>query len=93
VPDFSYGSPVKGLTLGEPKTLYAMERPEMVPAVVERIQKALLARGISPGRIDGESGPNTTAAVAAFQATKGLVVDGQVGKQTARALKISLQPH
>jgi peptidoglycan hydrolase-like protein with peptidoglycan-binding domain len=50
----------------------------------------LAARGFDPGPIDGDFGYNTEAAVAAFQATKGLVVDGQVGTQTASALGVAL---
>jgi peptidoglycan hydrolase-like protein with peptidoglycan-binding domain len=42
---------------------------------------------IDPGPIKGEYGPLTVAAVAAFRATKGIVVDGQVGPQTAPRLK------
>jgi peptidoglycan hydrolase-like protein with peptidoglycan-binding domain len=62
----------------------------MDPAVVARIQQSLAARGFDPGPIDGEFGNNTAAAVAAFQATQGLVVDGQVGPQTAGALGVVL---
>jgi peptidoglycan hydrolase-like protein with peptidoglycan-binding domain len=32
----------------------------------------------------------TASAVGAFQATKGIIVDGQVGPQTAKRLKIDL---
>jgi peptidoglycan hydrolase-like protein with peptidoglycan-binding domain len=60
------------------------------PVIVTRIQQALAARGFDPGPIDGAFGYNTEAAVAAFQATKGLVVDGQVGTQTASALGVAL---
>ncbi|WAC59223.1 TIGR02594 family protein [Brevundimonas sp. SL130] len=50
------------------------------------IQKALSARGFDPGPIDGVWGARTTAAVRAFQASKGLKVDGIVGPRTAAAL-------
>ncbi|UPK28464.1 peptidoglycan-binding domain-containing protein [Bradyrhizobium sp. 195] len=46
--------------------------------------------GFNPGPINGEYNDLTVAAVAAFQATKGLIVDGQVGPQTARRLKVKL---
>ena len=58
--------------------------------VVREIQRTLKALGINPGPIDGDYDHMTAAAVAAFQATKGLVVDGQVGPQTSRRLKIEL---
>jgi N-acetylmuramoyl-L-alanine amidase len=60
------------------------------PVVVRNIQTALEAQGIDPGGVDGKYGPKTTAAVAAFQRLKGLVVDGEVGPQTARALEVEL---
>src|SRR5205807_10407323 len=52
--------------------------------------QALAAKGFSPGEIDGEFGPETEAAAVAFQLSEGLVVDGQVGRDTATALGISL---
>jgi len=60
------------------------------PEVVRNIQRALEAAGIDTGGVDGIYGPKTTAAVAAFQRVRGLVVDGEVGPQTARALDIQL---
>ncbi len=92
VPGFTYSEAAEGLHLTEPKIIYAMGRPGMNKEVVTRIQQALQTAGISPGVVDGEFGPNTTAAVAAFQGVKGLIMDGRVGPQTARALKISLKP-
>jgi N-acetylmuramoyl-L-alanine amidase len=58
--------------------------------LVKAIQRALKALGLSPGPIDGVYGPQTVAAVRAFQVDKGLVPDGEVGPKTARALKIDL---
>ncbi len=60
------------------------------PVVVKNIQRALDAAGVDSGGVDGEYGPKTTAAVAAFQRLRGLVVDGEVGPQTARELEIEL---
>jgi len=60
------------------------------PAVVRKIQTALKAQGVDPGGIDGKYGPKTTAAVAAFQRLRGLVVDGEVGPKTAAALEVQL---
>jgi peptidoglycan hydrolase-like protein with peptidoglycan-binding domain len=62
----------------------------MKKSVIKNIQRALKALGINPGPIDGDYGSQTVAAVAAFQATKGLIVDGQVGVQTAKRLKVAL---
>ncbi len=53
---------------------------------VRRVQEALEKAGFPPGGIDGIFGPGTDAAVRAFQRSKGLVVDGVVGKNTLTAL-------
>lgn len=51
------------------------------------IQTALAVMGYDPGPLDGKEGPKTRAAVRAFQSDRGLVVDGAVGPQTAKALR------
>jgi uncharacterized protein (TIGR02594 family) len=53
---------------------------------VGKIQEALRQQGFDPGDVDGVWGRKTIAAVRAFQAAKGLEVDGVVGPQTAGAL-------
>jgi N-acetylmuramoyl-L-alanine amidase len=58
----------------------------MDSAIVTRIQQALASKGFSPGDIDGDFGPETEAAVVAFQLFEGLVADGEVGRDTAGAL-------
>jgi hypothetical protein len=62
----------------------------MKKAKVVQIQNALLAKGFHPGPIDGIFGAKTAAAVISFQAAEGLIVDGEVGPQTAKALGIKL---
>jgi peptidoglycan L-alanyl-D-glutamate endopeptidase CwlK len=53
---------------------------------VKKLQKALRKSGFNPGLIDGDFGPATTAAVAAFQKSEGLLADGIAGPRTQRAL-------
>ncbi len=53
---------------------------------VTLLQRTLQERGFSPGRVDGEFGPGTEAAVLAFQRSQGLLADGIVGQRTAAAL-------
>ena len=53
---------------------------------MELIQEALVAAGYDPGPIDGIEGPLTRAAIAAFQADRGLEADGLVGPLTHAAL-------
>ncbi len=50
------------------------------------LQTALKTLGFDPGEIDGSDGPNTRAAVRAFQVSHGLVADGVVGRITRAAL-------
>ncbi len=53
---------------------------------VTRLQERLKERGFDPGNIDADFGPATDAAVRAFQASEGLLVDGIVGPRTLEAL-------
>src|SRR5213596_1852164 len=58
--------------------------------MVREIQRALKEKGFPPGPIDGDFGPSTHAAVVSLQASRGLVIDGEVGARTARALGVKL---
>ncbi len=71
-------------------TIYRLTTPVMVAPQVKTIQTALAALGFNPGILDSQFGPHTQAAVIAFQATRGLAADGEVGPATAAALGISL---
>lgn len=51
------------------------------------VQRALVARGFNPGGVDGVFGPKTSAAVRAYQQSRGLSVDGIPGPITKRALE------
>lgn len=57
---------------------------------VEGVQSALFALGFNPGAIDGINGPQTQAAVMAFQTSVGLNPDGIVGPLTHAALASAL---
>lgn len=53
---------------------------------VKAVQKVMNARGYNAGKVDGDFGFQTEAAVKAFQTQAGLSVDGEVGKLTWTAL-------
>ncbi|WP_259313929.1 peptidoglycan-binding protein [Capillimicrobium parvum] len=55
-------------------------------ANVAALQIALAGAGLSPGPVDGISGPQTQTALQRFQARRHLLVDGIAGAQTRRAL-------
>jgi peptidoglycan hydrolase-like protein with peptidoglycan-binding domain len=62
----------------------------MSASMITEIQRALTEKGYSPGELDGEFGHSTEAAVVEFQRAHGLVVDGEVGPETAAELGVSL---
>jgi murein L,D-transpeptidase YcbB/YkuD len=78
------------LKLSEPENIFHVGAAKLNKKAVRDIQQALLAADIDPGPLDGVYGAKTSAAVAAYQRTNGLVPDGEVGPQTATALKIKI---
>ncbi|MFJ3052559.1 peptidoglycan-binding protein [Pseudomonas nitroreducens] len=88
IPGITYSSSLTAPRLKPLPKVIRLEDPNVKSAKVKEIQKSLKALGIDPGKIDGEYGPHTVAAVVAFQKTHRLVADGVVGPATARALKI-----
>lgn len=54
---------------------------------VSEIQQWLADHGYNPGVIDGKMGPNTKAAIRAYQADVGLSADGIAGKLTQGAMR------
>lgn len=59
---------------------------------VRRIQQALDSAGFDPGKIDGDFGSHTDAAVRNFQASEKLLVDGIVGPRTMVKLGLGKEP-
>ena len=88
IPELAYSStgyvaPVMSLPY-----LLTLETPNIRSALVRAVQRALRDKGVNPGKIDGEYGPHTVAAVEAFQAMNRLVADGICGPRTARKLGV-----
>ena len=91
VPGVAYNTgPV--VSVDVPSTpIYRLKRPVMTGTKVKQIQRALKKKGYSPGPLDGRFGPWTRAAVLAFQASHGMLRDGEVGPVTAKALAVKLK--
>lgn len=53
---------------------------------VKRLQRALKKKGFEPGKIDGDFGGGTEAALIAFQWSEGLLADGIAGPRSLAAL-------
>ncbi len=57
---------------------------------ISDIQRALLAKGYNPGKIDGIVGKNTMSAVNAFQKDNNLPVDDYLNIETVQALNVAV---
>jgi N-acetylmuramoyl-L-alanine amidase len=90
VPGIAYAQGL-AVEVAAPKTaIFRLATPLMAGPEVRGIQQALKTAGFDAGSIDGEFGPHTHAAVVAFQLTRGLLPDGEVGSQTAQALGVTV---
>ena len=91
VPGIEYSERDAGEEMKAPRVvIYRLTEPHMTGPTVREIQRALKEKGFPAGPIDGDFGPSTHAAVVSFQASRGLVIDGEVGQKTARALGVKL---
>lgn len=90
IPNVDYSVTSKGTAPVEPPLVLRLQEGNTTGANVRRVQRALKALGFDPGKIDGEYGPHTMAAVAAFQASNRLVADGIVGPRTAKKLGVDI---
>lgn len=57
------------------------------PALMRKIQQALVDAGFNPGPVDGVSGAKTVAAIESFQKQNG-IAPGKITKKTLRALGV-----
>lgn len=88
IPELTYSTTGFVATSTPLPYLLTLETPNIKSGLVRAVQRALRDKGVNPGRIDGEYGPHTVAAVEAFQAMNRLVADGICGPRTAKKLGI-----
>lgn len=74
-----------------PGVIYRLTSPLMRGEKIEQIQQKLESLGFESGGADGVFGHQTFAALMDFQKSNGLVPDGEVGPQTAKALGITIE--
>lgn len=72
-----------------PRGHLSFKRPPTRSLDVLALQRSLGAAGVDSGPLDGFFGRQTEAAVAAFQALRGIEVDGVFGPNTAKALGVA----
>lgn len=89
VPGIEVAMPAVPMPVTAPGLVLRLKQPRMTGRLVKAMQRALRDVGCNPGAIDGEYGPQTAAAVRAFQLQSGLSVDGEVGKVTAKKLGLA----
>ena len=65
-------------------------KPGATGAQVKALQRSLQALGYPAGKIDGQYGPGTKKALAAFQKAHGLTADGVLGPKSLAALAAAL---
>lgn len=90
VPGIDYSNPAAVGVAPPSYTIYRYQTPMMHSAKVGEIQQALTDAGFDTNGVDDFFGTDTLKAVVAFQKAEGLTPDGEVGKDTAAALGISL---
>lgn len=90
VPGINYEQSPGNGDLTPPGVIYRLATPFMRGEKIKEIQQKLMGHGLDPSSVDGIFGHRTLAAVLEFQKAHGLVPDGEVGPQTAKALGIEL---
>ncbi|MCR4300549.1 MAG: peptidoglycan-binding protein [Sulfuricaulis sp.] len=91
VPGIKVSVPAAPMPIAAPGIVLRLKSPRMTGRLIKDVQRALRDAGCNPGPLDAKYGPQTAAAVRAFQLQKGLAVDGEVGGLTARKLGVPLK--
>jgi hypothetical protein len=88
VPGIAVKVPSVPVPARRPALVLRIKTPMMTGELVKNVQRRLRKLGFHAGPIDGVYGPQTAAAVQAFQMSRGLLNDGEAGAQTAKALGV-----
>jgi hypothetical protein len=86
IPWIEYETGTISVEVENPGVVYRLTKPMMKGPKVLAIQKALTKSGFDTNGTDGIFGHDTYAAVRAFQTSIGILVDGEAGPQTLKAL-------
>ncbi len=89
VPGIRYLRESAPVALDPPPAVLRLTQPLTRGEAVRVLQARLLALGLAVGSVDGVYGPQTAHVVRRFQASKGLVPDGEFGPSTMRALALA----
>jgi peptidoglycan hydrolase-like protein with peptidoglycan-binding domain len=89
-----FGSPFASVAqpkpVPHPPIPRAAKPPASQDANIVKVQQALKEKGHDPGPVDGILGPNTRAALQAFQKSEGLDPSGRVDRGTLEKLGVQL---
>lgn len=88
VPGIDYPKHGDGNVGTSPPMIFRLKSPYMKHYFIITIQEALKRKGFDSGNADGIFGPKTEFALRSYQASKGLVPDGEFGPESARSLGI-----
>ncbi|MET0946032.1 MAG: peptidoglycan-binding domain-containing protein [Flavobacterium sp.] len=75
-------------TYKEPKYYFFLNTIPIKDPLILKAKQALLKLGINPGNLNDSYDLNMQIAVHNYQLMKGLIVDGIMGKQTLKSLKV-----
>ena len=84
----SYNQNISGPIYQPPTVNFRLTNPYMTDPVVLAAKEKLSGLGIDPGTLKQNYDENMAAAVQNFQIIRGLIVDGIMGKQTLKSLKL-----
>jgi N-acetylmuramoyl-L-alanine amidase len=72
----------------EPKYNFFISTPLTKDPIILKAKQVLLSLGINPGDLNDSYDQNMQIAIHNYQLMKGLIVDGIMGKQTLKSLKV-----